>query len=110
MQAEKYYFDKTENEKDFRLRYKTLKEKIRQQEKKLLKKKNLTEEKILACLDAETNKKKGEILTAYQYVVPAGSTVCELPDFYSETGEKIKITLDGTLSANRNAQNYFKKY
>lgn len=110
LQAEKYYFDKTENEKDFRLRYKTLKEKIRQQEKKLLKKKNLTEEKILSCSDAETNKKKGEILTAYQYVVPASSTVCELPDFYSETGEKIKITLDGTLSANRNAQNYFKKY
>ena len=29
---------------------------------------------------------------------------------FIETGEKIKITLDGTLSANRNAQIYFKKY
>ena len=110
LQAEKYFFDKTENEKEFRLRYKALKEKIKQQEKKLLKKKNITEEKILSCYDAETNKKKGELLTAYQYAVPIGSTVCELPDFYSETGEKIKITLDGTLSANRNAQIYFKKY
>lgn len=110
LDAETYYFDKFEGEKNLRSRIKTIEDKLKAHEKKLKKRLQLLTEREISCEDAEQNKIKGELLTAYQYGIKPGSKVCELPSFYSETGELIKIALDPDLSANENAQNYFKKY
>ncbi len=108
--AEKYYFDKVADAKEFKLHYKALNDKLRAQEKKLNKKKTLLEEKLLECSDSEINRIKGELLTAYQYAIPTGSAEAILSNYYSETGENIKIKLNPTVSVNQNAQAYFKKY
>ena len=50
----------------------------------------------------------GELLNAYGYSVPAGSKSCELDNYY--TGEKVRISLDPTLTAQQNAQKYFDRY
>ena len=50
----------------------------------------------------------GELLNAYGYSVPAGAKSCELDNYY--TGEKIRIPLDPTLTAQQNAQKYFDRY
>ncbi|MDE7157952.1 MAG: NFACT family protein, partial [Clostridiales bacterium] len=62
------------------------------------------------CADAELNRIKGELLTANLYQLSKGAKSCELLNYYSETGETIKIALDETLSPSQNAQNYYKKY
>lgn len=50
----------------------------------------------------------GELLNAYGYSVPAGAKSCELDNYY--TGEKVRIPLDPTLTAQQNAQKYFDRY
>ncbi len=50
----------------------------------------------------------GELLTAYGYDVPAGSTKMESIDY--NTGEPVTIPLDPTLSAVDNGKRYFEKY
>lgn len=50
----------------------------------------------------------GELLTAYAYSIEPGTKVFEVENFY--TGEMVKITLDGTLSAIDNAKKFFDKY
>ena len=50
----------------------------------------------------------GELLNAYGYSVPAGAKSCELDNYY--TGEKVRISLDPTLTAQQNAQKYFDRY
>ena len=110
LEAEAAFFDGFERNKEYRKRYKALHDKISAHDKKLKKKLQILTEKELSCADAETNRIKGEILTAFQYSVRPGANSCELDNYYSETGEKIKIALDPTLSANGNAQAYYKKY
>ena len=67
-------------------------------------------EKKRDCADAEENRIKGELLTANLYALRKGMRECELYNYYSETGETLKISLDETLSPAQNAQNYFKRY
>lgn len=50
----------------------------------------------------------GELLNAYGYSIPAGAESCELDNYY--TGEKVRIPLDPTLTAQQNAQKYFDRY
>ena len=50
----------------------------------------------------------GELLNAYGYSIPAGAKSCEVDNYY--TGEKIRIPLDPTLTAQQNAQKYFDRY
>ncbi len=52
----------------------------------------------------------GEILTAFAHDVKKGASSVTLPNYYSLTGENITISLDPSLSVQRNAQKYFKQY
>ena len=106
---DKYYSDR-ENTKSFENKYRQIYSKITAYEKKLLKKEALLLERKRACGDVDTLKIKGELLTSFAYAIPKGSDSCVLDNYYSETGEKVKISLDKNLSANENAQKYFKKY
>lgn len=78
----------------------------KKQEKRLLQ----ISERKRDCADAEENRIKGELLTANLYALRKGMRECELYNYYSETGETLKISLDETLSPAQNAQNYFKRY
>ncbi len=67
-------------------------------------------DKLLECKDAELIKLKGELITANIYAVKRGMDSFEAVNYYDESGGKIKIALDKTLSPADNAQRYYKKY
>ncbi len=79
-------------------------------EKKLRKRLQAINEKLLDCRDAETVKLKGELLTANLYAVERGRESFEAVNYYDENGGKIKIALDRSLTPSQNAQKYFKRY
>lgn len=57
---------------------------------------------------AELYKLYGELLTSYTYMLNNDVDSVEVTNYY--TGEQISIPLDTTLSIQKNAQNYYKKY
>ena len=79
---------------------------IKKQEKRLVQ----IADKQNECRDAESNRIKGELLTANLWKVEKGARGCELENFYDKEGGTLKITLDPYRSPSENAQNYFKKY
>lgn len=109
-EAQDKYYTYRENAKSFDNKYRQIYSKITAYEKKLLKKQALLTERKRACSDVDVLKIKGELLTSFAYAIPKGVDSCMLDNYYSETGEKIKIALDKNLSPNENAQKYFKKY
>jgi predicted ribosome quality control (RQC) complex YloA/Tae2 family protein len=52
---------------------------------------------------------KGELLTAYLYMIEAGTASFTAENFYDEN-KPMKISIDPTLTAAENAQKYFKQY
>lgn len=65
--------------------------------------------KLDECVNAEINKKYGELITSNIYRIKMGESNCEVNDFY-ENNELIKIPLKIELSPSANAQRYFKQY
>lgn len=57
--------------------------------------------------EVEALRESGELLLSYQWQVPKGAEVVELPDF---TGKTRRISLDATLNAVDNAKRYFARY
>jgi len=56
----------------------------------------------------DTLRIKGELLTAYLYMVEKGATIFTATNFYDNT--QVEITLDPNLTPAENAQRYFKLY
>jgi len=52
----------------------------------------------------------GELLTTYGYQIPKGATETSVVNYYDPEGNTILIPLNPALSAQENAQVYFKKY
>lgn len=52
----------------------------------------------------------GELLTIYGHQIRKGATEVTLPNYYDPDGNTITIRLNPALTANENAQHYFKKY
>jgi len=59
--------------------------------------------------DRDTLRIKGELLTAYLYMVEKGADSFTADNFYDEN-KPMKIAIDPTLSPAENAQRYFKQY
>ena len=78
--------------------------------KKLEKRLATERQKLADCVDMETVKLKGELLTANIYAVKRGSAGFEAVNYYDESGGTVKIELDKSLSPADNAQKYYKKY
>lgn len=106
--AEDIFYSAKEQKKAFDGAKKKLESAIKAAKKKQEKKLKLTEEKLLESLGAETERKKGELLTANLYKIQKGDSSVEVIDW--ESGETVKLTLDPTLSPAKNAQRYFKAY
>ena len=69
---------------------------------------NLANKKIEECAYLDNYKKKGEILTANLFRVKFGQESVTLFDYYENCD--IDIELDKTLSPQKNAEKYFKRY
>jgi predicted ribosome quality control (RQC) complex YloA/Tae2 family protein len=70
--------------------------------------------KISAELDrqqqAQEDRIKGDLLLAHLHLTKKGMEQLTVTNMFSGDGEQIVIALDGRLSPQQNAQNYFKKY
>ncbi len=108
--AEDEFFTRRENKKGFEDRKRKLENTVRGYKKKLTKKLQETLERLKDSEKAESYRIQGELLTANLYKVEKGMTSVELDDWYSESGGKVKISLEPTLSPSKNAQRLFKTY
>lgn len=106
---DRYYTDK-EAKREFEETKRKLLSFVKAADKKLQKKYQIALEKILACKNMQQDRIYGELIISNLYRIPSGVDEVELENFYSSEYEKVKITLDKTLSAKENAERYFKKY
>lgn len=60
--------------------------------------------------NANIYKIKGELITAYIYMIEKGMDFVEVQNFYEEDCPLIKINLNKNLTPSENAQKYFKRY
>ena len=84
--------------KSIQIKLERVNNKIKKQNKELLESERADEYRI-----------KGELLTAYIYMIQKGMEVVELDNFY-DGNKKVKIDIDKNLTPSENAQKYFKKY
>ncbi|HEX3028282.1 MAG TPA: NFACT RNA binding domain-containing protein [Clostridia bacterium] len=70
----------------------------------------IQQDKLREVSDREKLKLYGELITANIYCMPASVGKVSLLNYYSENEEYVDIPLDENLSAQQNAQRYFKRY
>ena len=68
------------------------------------------EEELKEAENADIYKVKGELLTAYIYMIQKGMESIEVQNFYDPNYENISISLKKNLTPSENSQRYFKKY
>lgn len=107
--AEDDVFSAKERKKAFNLEYKRISDKVNSLTKKLGKKLQGENEKLLSSANYDELRVKGELITANLYRLEKGMKSCELENYYDDY-KPMKITLDENLTPNANAQRYFKKY
>lgn len=110
LSAQKEFYDGLYKKRVFGDGVKELLNAVSGYEKKLEKRLQTINEKLLGCRDAEAVRLKGELLTANLYAVSRGQESFEAVNYYDEKGGKIKISLDRSLTPAQNAQKYFKRY
>ncbi|MBQ3422298.1 MAG: NFACT family protein [Romboutsia sp.] len=67
-------------------------------------------EELKEAENADDYKIKGELLTAYIYMIQKGMESIEVQNFYDPNYENITIKLKENLTPSENSQRYFKKY
>ncbi len=67
-------------------------------------------EELKEAENADEYKIKGELLTAYIYMIQKGMESIEVQNFYDPNYENITIKLKDNLTPSENSQRYFKKY
>ncbi|NLY89360.1 MAG: fibronectin-binding domain-containing protein [Firmicutes bacterium] len=102
--------DRREYREELALRQRKLLKIITRAKKKAEKKAQKQREELAQAEDADHWRLYGELLTAYRHQVPRGAGHVELANYYDPEGKTVTIPLDPSLSANQNAQNYYKKY
>ena len=107
--AEEYFFGAKEKDRAFSSLKNKLSECVKKEEKKFLKRLAIISEKENDCRDAQTDKIKGDLILSNIYRVKKGDKVLVCENYYADNAET-KITLDVNLSAQENAQRYYKKY
>lgn len=110
LSAQKEFYDALYKKRVFEEAEKELLGAVAASQKKLEKRLQTINEKLMDCRDAEKIRLKGELLTANIYAVERGRESFEALNYYDEKGGKIKIALDRSLTPAQNAQKYFKRY
>jgi predicted ribosome quality control (RQC) complex YloA/Tae2 family protein len=77
---------------------------------RLKKRKANLEEEFSLLKEAQDYKKIGGLILSHLKKIKRGAEFVELPDFFVPGRKKIKIKLDPSLSAEANAQAYYKRY
>ncbi|MGN1033772.1 MAG: NFACT family protein, partial [Intestinibacter sp.] len=77
---------------------------------RLYNKQKKQEKELSQAENADIYKVKGELLTAYIYMIQKGMKSIELDNFYDENCAKMTIELNENLTPSENSQKYFKKY
>ncbi|SCH13716.1 Fibronectin-binding protein A N-terminus (FbpA) [uncultured Clostridium sp.] len=67
-------------------------------------------EELEEANNAESYKIKGELLTAYIYMIQKGMESIDVQNFYDPNYESVTIPLRKNLTPSENSQRYFKKY
>lgn len=70
----------------------------------------LQREELLACDTMETDRRRGDLLSANLYRLQRGDAVAVVEDFYEEAAPTVRIPLDVRMTPAQNAQHYYKKY
>ena len=107
--AEEFFFEEKDKTRTFSALKNKLSECVKKEEKKFLKRLSVISDKENDCRDAQTDKIKGDLILSNIYRVKKGDKVLVCENFYADNAE-IKIFLDENLSAQDNAQRYYKKY
>ena len=110
LDAQKAYYDYQYKKQTFEEAKKKLLGALSGAVKKLEKRLQTINQKLLDCRDADDIKLKGELITANIYAISRGMDSFEAVNYYDENCGKIKIALDKTLSPSQNAQKYYKRY
>ena len=67
-------------------------------------------QELIACDSMETDRRRGDLISANLYRITRGDSVAKVEDFYDENCPVVEIPLDVRLTPAQNAQNYYKKY
>lgn len=110
LEAQKAFYDYQYKKQSFEEVKKKLLAALNGAVKKLEKRLQTINQKLLDCRDADEIKLKGELITANIYAISRGMDSFEAVNYYDEKGGKIKIALERTLSPSQNAQKYYKRY
>lgn len=102
-----FYHDKEEEEKFINLRNDILKIVLGELKKYNKRLENINS-KLEDCKNMNKYKLYGELITANLYKLTGNQSTVNVLNYY--TNESIDIPLDNTLSPNKNAERYFKKY
>ena len=108
--AEDEFYTSRETKKGFDDKKRKLENTVRALKKKQTKKLQETLERLKDAEKADEYRIKGELLTANLYRLDRGMSEITLENWYDEQGGTVKISLDTTLSPQKNAQRYFKTY
>lgn len=108
LQAENDFFSQKEKTKRFATKKESVSAIVSAAIKKVKKRLNAINARLSDAYSAEENKIKGELILANIYKIRRGDNFCEVDNYYN--GEKIKISLDSTLTPAENAERYYKKY
>ena len=67
-------------------------------------------QELIACESMETDRRRGDLISANLYRIQRGDHVARVEDFYDEACPLLEIPLDVRLTPAQNAQYYYKKY
>lgn len=102
--------DRREHQEELACRQRKLLKIVTRAKKRVEKKEKKQQKELAQAGNADLWRLYGELLTAYKHQVPRGTDQVELVNYYDPEGKAVIIPLDPSLSANQNAQNYYKKY
>ena len=77
---------------------------------RVIKKRELHEQDLEEGKKADFYKHSGDLILTYKYMINQGSTSVTLTDYTDEGQKEVVISLDPTLDASGNAQDYYKKF
>ncbi|WP_044642523.1 Rqc2 family fibronectin-binding protein [Risungbinella massiliensis] len=106
---DKIYLGKAERERN-RQFTKELTKRLQNEIEKNKKKVLVLQEELEEGKTADRFQQYGELLTAYSYQIPAGSTETTVINYYDAEGTELTIPLDPKKSVLENAQSYFLRY
>ena len=77
---------------------------------RVIKKRELHEQDLEEGKKADFYKHSGDLILTYKYMISQGSSSVTLTDYTDEGQQEVVISLDPTLDASGNAQDYYKRF